>query len=215
MEAIREEELEPDEAQWVARRQHAVRAAVDALPERLRRALSLAFLEDLTHEQVAAALGTPLGTTKTRIRKALKQLAPVLAAVIAVIIVVAVWRRAAREERALVMVTSSDVAPRRLDAAPGVPSQAHGQFRARPGSSIAVLTTAKLPRLARGERYVVWVRHAALWTRLGFIERGEEDRALLVGDDENLAGSPDDVRVTRETHVSHEPTGTVVLSWSK
>ena len=56
----------PAEEAWRAHRRDAVRAAVDALPSPQRKALSLAFLDDLTHEQVAAFLDVPLGTTKSR-----------------------------------------------------------------------------------------------------------------------------------------------------
>jgi RNA polymerase sigma factor (sigma-70 family) len=64
----------PVEAAWREHRRAAVRAAVEALPPPQREALSLAFLEDLTHEQVAAYLKLPLGTTKSRIRAGVKAL---------------------------------------------------------------------------------------------------------------------------------------------
>jgi RNA polymerase sigma-70 factor (ECF subfamily) len=214
-EAIRDDAPEPDEAEWAARRQAAVRAAVDALPDAQRRALSLAFLDDLTHEQVAAALGTPLGTTKTRIRAALKRLAPVLAALTLVVIVVGVWRRAEREDRALVLVTSSDVVPRRLEPSAGAPPEAHGQFRGRAGSRTAVLTTSKLPALGDGERYVAWARHGDRWTKLGQVDRGAEDRALLVVENDVLTTVPDEVRVTRETETTKAPSGAVVIAWPR
>ena len=65
---------DPAESAWREHRRAAVRAAVEALPPPQREALSLAFLEDLTHEQVAAFLELPLGTTKSRIRCGLKAL---------------------------------------------------------------------------------------------------------------------------------------------
>jgi RNA polymerase sigma factor (sigma-70 family) len=64
----------PAEAVWREHRRAAVRSAVEALPPRQRMALSLAFLEDLTHEQVAACLNLPLGTTKSRIRAGINSL---------------------------------------------------------------------------------------------------------------------------------------------
>jgi RNA polymerase sigma-70 factor (ECF subfamily) len=64
----------PVEAAWREYRRAAVRAAVEALPPPQREALRLAFLEDLTDEQVAAFLDVPLGTTKSRIRAGLKAL---------------------------------------------------------------------------------------------------------------------------------------------
>ena len=65
---------DPAESAWREHRRAVVRAAVQALPPPQREALSLAFLEDLTHEQVAAFLNLPLGTTKSRIRSGLKAL---------------------------------------------------------------------------------------------------------------------------------------------
>lgn len=208
--------LEPDEARWAERRRTAVRNAVAALPDTQRRALSLAFLDELTHDEVAATLGAPLGTAKTRIRSALRRLAPILAAVVAAIAVVVAWRRDNREERdhrALEMVTSSDVVPRRLEAVLGVPPDAHGQFRARPGSRTVVLTTTKLPSLANGERYVAWTRYGATWISIGVIDRGHEPRALLVAENERFATPPDELRVTRETTMHAAPSDATVVLW--
>lgn len=50
---------------------HAVRAALQALPDKPRRALELAFFEGLEHHAVAARMGVPLGTAKSWIRRAL------------------------------------------------------------------------------------------------------------------------------------------------
>src|SRR5437867_10412613 len=64
----------PAEATWAQHRRTVLKAALDELPRPQREALSLAFLDDLTHEQVAAELGLPLGTAKTRIRAGLQKL---------------------------------------------------------------------------------------------------------------------------------------------
>ena len=62
------------EATW-QRHCHAVlKSALDELPPLQRQALGLALVDDLTHEQVAAELGLPLGTAKTRIRAGLVKL---------------------------------------------------------------------------------------------------------------------------------------------
>src|SRR5262249_42631845 len=64
----------PPEEAWREHRRAIVRQAVATLPPPQRQALSLAFLEDLTHEQIANFLGVPLGTTKSRIRAGLHSL---------------------------------------------------------------------------------------------------------------------------------------------
>ena len=55
-------------------RRSAVRGALEVLPQPQREAVALAFLDELTHEEVASALRVPLGTTKTRIRTGLLKL---------------------------------------------------------------------------------------------------------------------------------------------
>jgi Sigma-70, region 4 len=127
-----------------------VRAAAEALPPPQREALSLAFLEDLTHEQVAAFLNVPLGRTKSRIRAGVKALrtrmAPlVMAGLVVTGIIVGVReinQRAAprRRDRALRLVTNSEVVPRRLGPAPGINPASHGNYLGRPGVDLAVLT---------------------------------------------------------------------------
>jgi len=49
------------------------------MPAEQRRAVELAFFEGLTHTEVAAKTGEPLGTVKTRIRSALQTLRKVMA----------------------------------------------------------------------------------------------------------------------------------------
>lgn len=51
-----------------------VRNLLDSLEDRPRRHLELAFLHDLTHDQIAHETGAPLGTVKSDIRRALASL---------------------------------------------------------------------------------------------------------------------------------------------
>jgi RNA polymerase sigma-70 factor (ECF subfamily) len=59
---------------WRGLRRERLNAAIRGLPEDQRRALSLAFIEGLTHVEVAEREAIPLGTAKTRIRTALLRL---------------------------------------------------------------------------------------------------------------------------------------------
>jgi RNA polymerase sigma-70 factor (ECF subfamily) len=51
-----------------------VRGVVNALPTEQRSAVEMAFFEGLTHSEIAAKTGQPLGTIKTRIRNGLLSL---------------------------------------------------------------------------------------------------------------------------------------------
>lgn len=48
--------------------------ALDDLPERARNVISMAFFDDLTHVEIAAQTGIPLGTVKSDIRRSLNRL---------------------------------------------------------------------------------------------------------------------------------------------
>ncbi len=56
-----------------------VHRALDSLPPEQRRALQAAYFTGLTHVEIAAAFGQPLGTVKTRIRNGLLALRRALA----------------------------------------------------------------------------------------------------------------------------------------
>jgi RNA polymerase sigma-70 factor (ECF subfamily) len=217
---LADDAIEPDEAEWLEHRRTIIRRAVDALPPPQRQALSLAFFDELTHEQIAAVLQTPVGTTKTRIRLALKRLAPLLVIAVAGAFVAVVLRRqddrAARTEDALRMVTASDVLPLRLAPAPGAPADAHGSYRARRGASVAVLTTSQLAPLTGPETYAAFARHGDAWERLGQVVVEADGRSVLVCATDPNAPTPDAIRVTKEGGASgaNGPEGPLVLEWS-
>ena len=56
----------------------ALRASLQRLPEAQAEVIGLAFFGGLTHTEIAARLGEPLGTVKTRIRTAMIRLRDVL-----------------------------------------------------------------------------------------------------------------------------------------
>ena len=56
-----------------------LRRAVRSLPAPQQHAIALAYFAELSHADVAAALGTPLGTVKSNIRRGLTRLRPTVA----------------------------------------------------------------------------------------------------------------------------------------
>jgi RNA polymerase sigma-70 factor (ECF subfamily) len=69
----------PDERAAAAEQAFRVHAAVDELPDHEREVIELAYYDGLSQSEVAARLGAPLGTVKTRTRRALAHLADRLA----------------------------------------------------------------------------------------------------------------------------------------
>ena len=61
-------------------RGNAVASAVERLPEAQRRLIRLAFFDGLTHEEIAARTGEPLGTVKSRIRLGMNRLRDMVSA---------------------------------------------------------------------------------------------------------------------------------------
>lgn len=86
----REEALWADEPQTIApigcdrlesdERRPQVRLALGELPPDQRQAIELAFFEGLSHTQIAARLGAPLGTVKSRVLLGMRKLRQLLAA---------------------------------------------------------------------------------------------------------------------------------------
>ena len=58
---------------------HLVNAALLRLPEKQREVIERAFLEGMSHREIASAMHLPLGTVKTRIELGLRKLSSVLA----------------------------------------------------------------------------------------------------------------------------------------
>ncbi|HEX5501050.1 MAG TPA: sigma-70 family RNA polymerase sigma factor [Thermomicrobiales bacterium] len=223
--SLPDQEPEPDELAWREYRRAAVQSAVAALPPAQRQALSLAYFEELTHEQVASFLNLPLGTAKTRIRAGLQklrlQLAPLvlvaLAALAGTLGVRVQQQRAqqARDEAALRLTTQSDLAPRRLTAAPGVPAATHANYRSRPGNDLVVINLEHFAPAPAGKVYQAWVRRGGTWFSLGTAHLDADGYALLIAQGDELASPPDALEVTLEpAGGSKTPTGPVIVSWT-
>lgn len=58
---------------------HELRRALDGLPEEERQVVRLSHLEGLTHHEIAARLGVPVGTVKSRSHRAIGRLGRALA----------------------------------------------------------------------------------------------------------------------------------------
>ena len=69
----------PDQRAAAAEQSFRVHAAVDGLSHPEREVIELAYFDGLSQTEVAARLGAPLGTVKTRTRRALAHLADRLA----------------------------------------------------------------------------------------------------------------------------------------
>src|SRR5215471_7334989 len=89
----------PDQAAalWRKRRAEILQSALGGLPPSERRALGLAYFDELPHREIASLLGIPLGTAKSRIRSGVARLrlrlGPLVAAIAVGIIAAVVATR--------------------------------------------------------------------------------------------------------------------------
>jgi len=215
----------PEERAWQADNEHIIKSALASLPPKQREAIALAFLEDMTHEQVARTLEVPLGTAKTRIRSGLQvlrtALAPMAASLLALGLGVVGFKLVQtqitleRDARAIALVTTSELTPLRLTPSTGdVPVGAHANYRGRPGNDVAVLSTELLPPPPSGKTYQAWVDHGGTWTSLGTFSVAADGTAQVVAEDPALASAPDRVIITLEqAGGSDSPHGQGVLAW--
>lgn len=221
--------MTPEEVVWQRYRRSTLRQAVNLLPPAQRQALSLAYFEELTHEQIADYLSLPLGTVKTRIRTAVQKLrvammvALVFAIVLASAFAAAVGERLRRQDRALdrdsqalQVTTSSDVTPRRLTpVAPGLPANAHANYRARVGNDVAVMTFDAFPPAPDGKTYQAWIRQDGAWHALSTVTPNVNGDAMLIISGHGVDRAPEGLEVTLEpTGGSQSPTGSVVVAWT-
>lgn len=225
LEAIPANGLGPAETAAQQHRRAILASALDHLPPAQREAIALAFLDDLTHEQVAAELGLPLGTTKTRIRSGLQKLRAALApqwpALAALCLLAALGIRymseratLARYDRALSMITASDSVNFRLAPMPGTPEATHARYRGRPGATLALMTFSNFAPAPAERIYQAWARYGSAWTSIGTVQPDADGAARLVAEGFAFAVVPDALQVTVEPRAgSSTPSGPVIVAW--
>lgn len=74
IDGVAAEDSQPDDLFALLQQRSRVRAALAQLTPERRHLISLAFLQDLSHQQIAEATGLALGTVKSHLRRALAQL---------------------------------------------------------------------------------------------------------------------------------------------
>ena len=215
----------PDEAVWREYQRSALQQALRALPRDQRQALSLAFFDELSHEEVARSLQVPLGTAKTRIRSGLQKLGTRLSMLVAVGLLAvatssAVYLRRVngREQRALQMLTSSRAQILRL-VTPGFTGDAeqamHAAYRGESGVSTAVLTLAHFPAAPEGRHYELWIAANGIWRDLGSVTPDASGRARRILEDPALATWPGALRITVEANgTTAKAPGETVVAWA-
>ncbi len=216
----------PDEAVWREYQRSALQTALQALPLAQRQALSMAFFNELSHEEVARLLQVPLGTVKTRIRSGLQKLNVQFATWVAVGLLLitttsAIYlrRTSSREQRALQMLTSSRVQTLRL-VPPGLngdPEQTiHATYRVELGQSTVVLTLSHFPTGSEGSHYEIWTLQNGTWMDLGRVEPGASGHAMRIIEAPPLAALPESLRITLERDGSRATSpGDIVVAWTR
>jgi Anti-sigma-K factor rskA len=119
-----------------------------------------------------------------------------------------------RRSAALRLVTSSDVVPIRLANAPGTPAEAHGNYRGRGGSALAVMTFSNLPEPPSGRVYRAWGMFGGRWHLLGTVHPDPKGSDLLVVEGPHLTTLPSALSVTLESVESRDaPGGPPIIEW--
>jgi RNA polymerase sigma factor (sigma-70 family) len=225
--AVPDREPEPDEETWREFQRSAVQTAVAALPPAQRQALSLAFFDELSHEQVAAFLDLPLGTAKTRIRTGLQRLRTSLVPLLTAVALVLTGGLATlgvrlhdrqetldRNNEALQVVTSSDMVAVRLVAAPGIAETTHGEYRSSRGHDLAVFTASYFVPAPQGQVYQAWAEYQGQWESLGVLTLNEKGHAMQIVN-QHGRGMPQALQVTLEpSGGSDAPTGAAIVAWT-
>jgi RNA polymerase sigma factor (sigma-70 family) len=207
---IADAEPGPEEHLWRGERARLVQDALQTLSPKQRQAVALAFMEDLTHEQVAQVLGVPLGTAKTRIRDGIVRLRALLMPIAASLVLVAAlgagilrWleqeHQVRQSERAVALLTSSTVTAIRVESVNGTAT--HAMYRFEPGSNLAVLSISH----AEPGSYQARAQFGGRWVPIGTLVAGDDGRGVVIAEGTDFGTPPDAIEVSAG--------GGVLLSW--
>jgi RNA polymerase sigma-70 factor (ECF subfamily) len=207
---IADAEPGPEEHLWRGERARLIQDALETLSPKQRQAVALAFMEDLTHEQVAQVLGVPLGTAKTRIRDGMLRLRALLMPIAASLVLVAAlgagilrWleqeHQVRQSERAVVLLTSSTVTAIRVESING--TDTHAMYRFEPGTNLAVLSISH----AEPGPYQARAQFGERWVPIGTVVAGDDGRGVAIAEGPDFATAPDAIEVSAG--------GAVLLSW--
>ena len=210
---------DPPEETWKSFRVKAVQDAIERLPGPQRQALQLAFFDDLSHEEVADALGLPLGTVKGRIRLALRKLRGRLIPV--ALGVLAAWgagasiwadlsiNAAAARGDALAFIGSSGTEVKKLTASDGSVSGSCGYDTRR---QAVVLALEGLKRPETGKHYRLWARWDGDWAATGDLAWERDGRGYLQIRDPRWSREPHSIEVTIESAGQEDsPSGPIIV----
>ena len=210
---------DPPEETWKSFRVDAVREAIEHLPGPQRQALQLAFFDDLSHEEVADALGLPLGTVKGRIRLALRKLRRRLIPVALGFLAVwgagaSIWAvlsidDAAARGDALAFITGSGTEVKRLTATDGSVSGSCSYDTRR---QAVVLALEGLKKPETGRLYRLWARWDGDWVATGDLTWEKDGRGYLQVKDPRWSREPRLIEVTIESAGREDsPSGPIIV----
>jgi anti-sigma-K factor RskA len=122
----------------------------------------------------------------------------------------------ARDERALTVLTASDMENLRLAPSAGMLEATHARYRGRAGETTAVVTLSSFPPPPAGRTYQAWVRHDGPWLSLGTVVVDVRGNGRLIAERPELGTPPAAVEITLEpSGGSATPSGPAVVSWQR